>query len=38
VALGPSLRTYGEEGPGLPVAAPPLLVDEFTLSSVSDAV
>jgi predicted Zn-dependent protease len=38
VALGPSVRTYGEEGPGLPVAAPPLLVDEFTLSSVSDAV
>ncbi len=38
VALGPSVRTYGEEGPGLPVAVPTLLVDEFTLSSVSDAV
>lgn len=37
-ALGPSVRTYGEEGAGIPVCMPPLLVDEFTLSSVSDAV
>jgi predicted Zn-dependent protease len=38
IALGPSVRTYGEEGPGLPISVPPLLVDGFTLSSVSDAV
>jgi predicted Zn-dependent protease len=38
VAMGPSVRTYGEEGAMLPVSVPPLLVDEFTLSSVSDAV
>jgi predicted Zn-dependent protease len=37
-ALGPSVRTYGEEGAGLPICVPPLLVDEFTLSSASDAV
>jgi predicted Zn-dependent protease len=37
-ALGPSVRTYGEEGAGLPVCMPTLLVDEFTLTSVSDAV
>jgi predicted Zn-dependent protease len=37
-ALGPAVRTYGEEGAGLPICVPPLLVDEFTLSSVSDAV
>ena len=37
-ALGPAVRTYGEEGAGLPISVPPLLVDEFTLSSVSDAV
>ena len=37
-ALGPSVRTYGEEGAGLPICVPPLLVDEFTLSSTSDAV
>jgi predicted Zn-dependent protease len=37
-ALGPSVRTYGEESIGLPVSVPTLLVDEFTLSSVSDAV
>jgi predicted Zn-dependent protease len=37
-ALGPSVRTYGEEGAGLPICVPPLLVDGFTLSSTSDAV
>jgi predicted Zn-dependent protease len=37
-ALGPSVRTYGEEGAGLPICVPPLLVDDFTLSSTSDAV
>ena len=31
-------RTYGEEVSGMPIAAPTLLVDGFTLSSVSDAV
>lgn len=38
IALGPTQRTYGEEGAGIPVAMPTLLVDDFTLSSVSDAV
>jgi predicted Zn-dependent protease len=38
LALGPSVRAYGEESIGLPIAVPALLVDEFTLSSVSDAV
>jgi len=38
VALGPSVRAYGEESIGIPTAVPTLLVDEFTLSSVSDAV
>jgi predicted Zn-dependent protease len=38
LAIGPTVRTYGEEGAGLPVAMPPLLVDDFTLSSTSDAV
>ncbi len=38
LALGPSVRAYGEESIGLPIAVPTLLVDEFTLSSVSDAV
>lgn len=38
VAMGPSVRTYGEESIGLPTAVPTLLVDDFTLSSVSDAV
>jgi predicted Zn-dependent protease len=38
VALGPSVRAYGEESIGIPIAVPTLLVDEFTLSSVSDAV
>src|SRR6202044_2219852 len=38
IALGPSVRAYGDESTGLPSAAPPLLIDEFTLSSVSDAV
>ncbi len=37
-AMGPSVRTYGEESIGIPIAVPTLLVDEFTLSSVSDAV
>lgn len=38
VAMGPSVRTFGEEVSGLPLCVPTLLVDEFTLSSVSDAV
>ena len=38
IAMGPSVRAYGEESVGLPVAVPQMLVDEFTLSSVSDAV
>ena len=38
VALGPSVRTYGEEGAGIPICVPTLLVNDFTLSSVSDAV
>jgi predicted Zn-dependent protease len=37
-ALGPSVRACGGESIGIPIAAPTLLVDEFTLSSVSDAV
>jgi predicted Zn-dependent protease len=38
VAMGPSVRTYGEEVTDLPLSMPPLLIDGFTLSSVSDAV
>ena len=38
VAMGPSVRAYGEESIGIPIAVPTLLVDGFTLSSVSDAV
>jgi len=38
LALGPSVRAYGEESIGLPTAVPTLLVEDFTLSSVSDAV
>jgi predicted Zn-dependent protease len=38
IAMGPSVRTYGEEISGLPLCMPPLLIEEFTLSSVSDAV
>ena len=38
VALGPTVRAYGEESIGIPTAVPTLLVDDFTLSSVSDAV
>jgi predicted Zn-dependent protease len=38
VAMGPSVRAYGEESIGLPVAVPQMLVNDFTLSSVSDAV
>ena len=38
LAIGPTVRTYGEEGAGIPVAMPPLLVDEFVLTSTSDAV
>ena len=38
VALGPTMRTYGEEVSDFPICAPPILVDEFTLSSVSNAV
>jgi predicted Zn-dependent protease len=38
IAMGPSVRAYGEESIGLPVAVPQMLVDGFTLSSVSDAV
>jgi hypothetical protein len=36
--MGPSVRAYGEESIGIPIAVPTLLVDGFTLSSVSDAV
>ena len=38
IALGPSVRAYGEDSIGIPISVPTLLVDEFTLSSVSDAV
>jgi predicted Zn-dependent protease len=38
VALGPTVRAYGEEVGDLPISVPTLLVDDFTLSSVSDAV
>jgi predicted Zn-dependent protease len=38
IALGPTMRTYGEETIGIPTAVPTLLIDGFTLSSVSDAV
>ncbi len=38
IAMGPSVRTYGEEITDTPISVPTLLVDEFTLSSVSDAV
>jgi predicted Zn-dependent protease len=38
IAMGPTVRTYGEETIGIPTAVPTLLVDGFTLSSVSDAV
>jgi predicted Zn-dependent protease len=38
IAMGPAMRAYGDESTGLPTAVPTLLVDEFTLSSVSDAV
>jgi hypothetical protein len=38
IALGPCVRTYGEETIGIPTAVPTLLIDGFTLSSVSDAV
>jgi predicted Zn-dependent protease len=38
LALGPSVRAYGEESIGIPIAVPTLLVEDFTLSSVSDAV
>ena len=38
IALGPSVRTYGEEVTDLPMSVPPLLIDQFNLSSVSDAV
>ncbi len=38
IAMGPTMRAYGEESIGIPIAVPTLLVDGFTLSSVSDAV
>jgi predicted Zn-dependent protease len=38
LALGPTVRAYGEEVGDLPISVPTLLVSEFTLSSVSDAV
>ena len=38
IAMGPSVRAYGDEYGGTPIAVPTLLVDDFTLSSVSDAV
>ena len=37
-ALGPSERTTGSEIEDWPVFVPPLLVKDFTFSSVSDAV
>ena len=37
-ALGPSVRAYGEEVGDLPISVPALLVDDFRLTSVSDAV
>src|SRR5665811_1259406 len=36
VAMGPSVRAYGEESIGIPISVPTLLIDDFTLSSVSD--
>jgi predicted Zn-dependent protease len=38
IAMGPTVRAYGEESIGIPTAVPTLLVDDFTLSSISDAV
>ncbi len=38
IAMGQTVRAYGEESIGIPTAVPTLLVDGFTLSSVSDAV
>jgi len=38
VALGPSVRAYGEEVGDMPISVPTLLVDGFNLTSVSDAV
>jgi len=38
IAMGPSIRAYGEESIGIPISVPTLLVNDFTLSSVSDAV
>lgn len=38
MAMGPSVRAYGEEVGNFPISVPTLLVDGFALSSVSDAV
>ena len=41
IAMGPSVRAYGEEvveSGNFPISVPPLLVDEFDLTSISDAV
>jgi len=38
VALGPTVRTYGEEVTGFPICVPPILVDDFNLASVADSV
>ena len=41
IAMGPSVRAYGEEieeSGNYPVSVPTLLVDEFDLTSISDAV
>jgi predicted Zn-dependent protease len=37
-AMGQSVRALGGEGAGMPVSVPPLLVRDFTFSSLSDAV
>lgn len=37
-ALGPSVRTYGYEIEDMPICAPTIMVEDFELSSVSDAV
>jgi predicted Zn-dependent protease len=37
-AMGQPVRALGGEGAGLPVSVPPLLVRDFTFSSLSDAV
>jgi hypothetical protein len=38
VAMGPSVRAYGEEIGDMAMSVPTLLVEDFRLSSVSEAV